>query len=59
MQSTEKIEDTRREDINHELKRWADKKAHFEKTGNKDGIKVSNLMLDKYLDSLLNLQKNI
>lgn len=54
MQIANKTKSTRSE-IKDDLKYWADKKAHFIKAGNKDGIKVANLMLNKYLDSLLSL----
>jgi len=33
-----------------DLEYWRGKMQHFEKTNNPDGIKVSKLMLDKYLD---------
>ena len=34
-----------------DLEYWRKKKEHFEKTNNKAGVRVANLMIDKYLDS--------
>lgn len=39
-----------KERISTDLKYWQVKLAHFEKTHNREGIKVAKLMLDKYLD---------
>jgi hypothetical protein len=33
------------------LEYWRKKLAHFEKTGNKEGVKVAKLLIDKYLDA--------
>jgi hypothetical protein len=33
-----------------DLEYWRGKMQHFKKTNNPDGIKVSKLILDKYLD---------
>jgi hypothetical protein len=38
-------------EILEDLEYWRKKKEHFEKTNNKEGIKVAKLLLDKYLDS--------
>ena len=37
-----------------DLEYWSKKKEHFEKTNNKAGTRVANLMIDKYLDSYNN-----
>ena len=34
-----------------DLEYWRKKLAHFEKAGNKDGVKVAKLLIDKYLDA--------
>ena len=34
-----------------DLEYWYKKLERFEKTNNKEGIKVAKLMIDKYLDS--------
>ena len=39
-----------RERITEDLKYWANKKAHFERQGNQERVKVCQLMLNKYLD---------
>jgi len=51
MQNIDKSKE-RRKDVEESLKYWADKKAHFSKTKNASGIKVSDLLIDKYLDKL-------
>jgi hypothetical protein len=56
MQSTVATK-TNREEIEEDLKHWADQKAHFVTKKDDKGIKVCNLMLDKYLDRLLALPK--
>lgn len=38
-------------EILEDLEYWRKKKEHFEKTNNKAGVRVANLMIDKYLDS--------
>jgi hypothetical protein len=43
------------EEIKQDLKYWSDKQEHFKKTGNKKGLNVCKLMLDRYLDSFLQL----
>lgn len=40
-----------KEQIKKDLEYWRKKKEHFEKTNNKAGVRVANLMIDKYLDS--------
>lgn len=57
MQSTITFE-KHREEIEGDLKNWADKKSHFLKKGDTKGIHTCNLMLDKYLDSLLVLLRD-
>jgi hypothetical protein len=52
MQSTNTVEPDQ-EDVIQDLKYWANKKAHFEKKHDNKAIKVCDLMLDKYLDTLL------
>jgi hypothetical protein len=39
-----------KEQIKKDLEYWSKKKEHFEKTNNKAGTRVANLMIDKYLD---------
>ena len=50
---------TTRSEVEEDLKYWAAKKAHFEKTKNKKGIAVTNLLLDKYLDILNKIPKGL
>jgi len=50
---------THREEIEEDLKHWADKKAHFVKKHDEKAAKVCQLMLDKYLDSLLKLPNGL
>ncbi len=38
-------------EIKEDLEYWRKKLAHFEKTGNKEGMKVAKLLLNKYLDA--------
>ena len=38
-------------EIKEDLEYWRKKLAHFEKTGNKEGIKVAKLLINKYLDA--------
>ena len=38
-------------ELSEDLEYWRKKKEHFEKTNNKAGVRVANLMIDKYLDS--------
>ena len=45
------VERTSREQIKKDLTYWGNKKEHFEKTHNREGIKASNAMLDLYLDA--------
>lgn len=40
-----------RDEIKGDLEYWRKKLAHFEKTGNKEGMKVAKLLLNKYLDA--------
>lgn len=37
-------------EILEDLQYWRKKKEHFEKNGNKEGIKIAKLLIDKYLD---------
>jgi hypothetical protein len=41
-------------EILEDLEYWRKKKQHFEKTGNKEGVKISKLLIDKYLDAYNN-----
>jgi hypothetical protein len=43
-----------KEDILEDLEYWRKKLVHFEKVGNKEGIKVAKLLLNKYLDAYNN-----
>jgi hypothetical protein len=47
---TDKISHTK-SGIKQDLEYWRKKLAHFEKTGNKEGVKVAKLLIDKYLDA--------
>ena len=40
--------------IKEDLEYWRKKKEHFEKKGDKRGVNVSNLLLDRYLDKYNN-----
>ena len=42
-------------EIMEDLEYWRKKKKHYEMTGNKEGIRVSKLLIDKYLDAYNNL----
>lgn len=50
---------THRKEIEEDLKYWADKKAHFLKKHDEKCAKVCQLMIDKYLDSLIKLPKEL
>jgi hypothetical protein len=50
---------THREEIEEDLRHWANQKEHFLKKSNEKGVKVCQLMLDKYLDSLIKLPKEL
>lgn len=47
---TDKTGHTKSE-IKDDLEYWRKKKEHFETIGNKQGIKVAKLLIDKYLDA--------
>jgi hypothetical protein len=49
----DKVSHTKSE-IKEDLEYWRKKLEHFEKTGNKEGVKVSKLLIDKYLDAYNN-----
>jgi hypothetical protein len=38
-------------EILEDLEYWRKKKEHFERTNNKEGVKISKLLIDKYLDA--------
>ena len=38
-------------EIKEDLEYWRNKLASFEKNGNKEGVKVAKLLLNKYLDA--------
>lgn len=41
-------------EIKEDLEYWRKKLEHFQKTENKEGIKVAKLLIDKYLDAYNN-----
>lgn len=46
----DKVSHTKTE-ILEDLEYWRKKLAHFEKTGNTNGIRVAKLLINKYLDA--------